>query len=100
MRFRVRRANIRPGERDSFARAGPDTVRTLLFLAVVNRAGLPDPILAEIPVDPELRKAALDWLLEKADRAERLETWNLIMTIAITGFALVAAGVGVLQLWN
>jgi hypothetical protein len=94
VRFRVRGADIEPGQRDSFERAGTETVRTLIFLAVVNRAHLPDPILSKISDDPELRKAALEWLLEKADRSERLQTWNLIMTIAVTVFALVAGGGG------
>jgi hypothetical protein len=81
--FRVRKAKISSEMRDVFEQAGEATVRTLLFSAVVNREQLPDQ-LKLLSAAPAERNAALAWLTEKADQAERRETWNLAMEAAIT----------------
>jgi hypothetical protein len=75
--FKVRKAEIAPQMRDTFEQAGPSIVQTLMFSGMINSAGLP-PALKRVSEDSEERKAALAWLTEKADQAERRHKFIVI----------------------
>jgi hypothetical protein len=81
--LRVRNANIEASLRDLFETYGVTIIQSILVHAPTGSLGVPSD-LDSIALQPDRRDAALSWLLEKADKAERRETWNLTMEAAIT----------------
>ncbi len=80
-----------------FERAGPETVRTLLFSAVVNRESLP-PTLFHISYGSAERTAALEWLRRK-DRAAKIRAGVLYVVIVIAMVAACIAAMPVVVAW-
>lgn len=94
---KVRPAKIEARLRDMFEQAGVETVRTLVFIATVNREGLPEA-WKQISVPSEERNAALEWLTEKADIAERKEQRVELIEWAILVFVILGVVTDVLLL--
>jgi hypothetical protein len=80
-----------------FERAGPETVRTLLFSAVVNRESLP-PVLCHISHGSAERTAALEWLRKK-DRAAKIRAGVLYVLVVIAMVGACVAAVPVVIAW-
>jgi len=72
-------------------RAGPETVRALLFNAVANRDDLPSE-LARISERSEERRAAIHWLRKK-ERAAKTRTFVLDVIAIVTMIAACVAAV-------
>jgi len=76
MRWRlhkVRKAKIDSKLRDVFEQAGVATVQTFAFSAMSNREGMSVELKAISVAQSREREAAIKWLAEKADIAERKE---------------------------
>ena len=80
-----------------FEQAGPETVRTLLFSAVVNRESLP-PVLYRISHGTAERTAALKWLRKKG-RAAKIRAGVLYVVIVIAMIAACVAAWPVVVSW-
>ncbi|HXP80514.1 MAG TPA: hypothetical protein VN976_11460 [Verrucomicrobiae bacterium] len=80
--FRIRKAEIDPGLRETFEQHGLGTMQSNLATGhfIVHKG----ENLMMRNVTPDL----LSWLTEQYDRAERKETWSLTMEVAITIFVL------------
>jgi len=81
--------------RDQFEQAGTEVIRTLLFLGYINPAGLPDP-LTRIGNPGVERQSAIEWLNEKAHRAERKEVRMEAVEWAILIFVFIGVVVDIL----
>jgi hypothetical protein len=99
MRDASRAANRRrEGEwRAAFERAEPETVRTLLFSAVINRESLP-PVLFNISHGSAERTAALEWLRRKG-RAAKIRAGVLYAVIVTAMVAACIAALPVVVAW-
>jgi hypothetical protein len=88
--FRIRKATISTDLRDRFETYGAQIIQSILVPGPTggNQELVRD--LLRIGAEADQRDAALKWLLEKSDRAERVETWNLTMEAAITLLVLVS----------
>src|SRR6266576_2260700 len=78
--FRIRKAKIDPGLRVTFEQHGLITMQANLAVGhVIIHGGRPINVT-------DITPALLSWLTEQYDRAERKETWSLMMEMAITVF--------------
>jgi hypothetical protein len=82
MKFRVAEARIDTNVREALEVRGAETIRAVLIedSFVLETAG------GERFTLGDHEKSVLLWLKEQADKAERRETWLIIMEIAITVF--------------
>jgi len=83
MRFRIREAVIDPDLRRTFEQYGVISMQTNLAVENYFRMGEQTVMVKDV------LNSLLPWLTEQFDRAERKETWSLLMEIAIV--ILVAA---------
>lgn len=80
--FRIRKAEIDPGLRETFEQHGTGTMQTLLAVGDFFRHK------GERLLVRDSEQPLLSWLTEQYDRAERRETWSLTMDAAITVFVV------------
>lgn len=84
--FCIRKAKHIPDDtRKTFERVGAPVVGAVLGGGLSPGPGAPEELRFVYTSYVE-GKHAVDWLTEQYDRAERWETWSLIMEIAITVF--------------
>jgi hypothetical protein len=90
MRFRIRRANIRPEVRDDFELYGSDVIALALGLGILpyGNTGFPSAILRTVLMN---QKDASEWLREKRDKEERHETLGFWSMTILTAIAAIAA---------
>jgi hypothetical protein len=87
MRLRVRKASIPDREREAFERFGASIVSAILYGGKGGEERrLTEPQQTVLYGEFQSREHAAQWLTEQYDRAERKETWSLIMEMAITVF--------------
>lgn len=98
--FTIRKADISDKDREEFEQFGVATIQFMLasgnlrelhggpsfFEAAHSAKSTIDPFQIELLFHK--RPAALRWLVEQYDRAERRETWSITMEAAITIFVL------------
>lgn len=81
--FRIRKADINPGLRETFEQLGPAIMQVSLAVDSSFKHNGED-------VWPhDVLDSLLPWLTEQYHRAERKETWSLTMEFAITIFVAV-----------
>jgi hypothetical protein len=94
MRFKVRRANIDQEVRTLFEQYGEQVVALALGLGTMQGSGglgsAPVMLTRAMMVVFQNQDAAHKWLMERHDVAERRETLNFFVEVAILGFVVVA----------
>jgi hypothetical protein len=85
---KVRKAKIDTKLRDLFEQAGVATVQTFAFSALANREGMPVELRDISVAQSKERTAAIKWLTEKADMAERKEQRVEFVEWAILAFVI------------
>jgi hypothetical protein len=82
--FFIRKAKIPKNERETFERYGPNVIGMILAAGFHPAAREIEKVYDAGP----LQEHARDWMSEQFRRAERWESWSLLMEAAITVFVL------------
>jgi hypothetical protein len=82
--FRIRAARIPDEDRHLFERYGSAVIGFMVASGAAPRAEELRPVY----FTPERTVSAVAWLTEQYDRAERKESWSILMEASITVFVL------------